>query len=118
MTKLEALRDLLGKVKAGDDAHDLGLSFPQIGPTANQHANIAIWITQASSGSLDAAKALHEAVLPGWGFGVTNVDCDMGVAAFVSRPNNHDDGFEASNPCPARAWLIAIIEALIAEEQT
>jgi hypothetical protein len=62
----------------------------------------------AYRGSLDAAKALHEATLPGWGWAI---DWDGGV--FVS---DDDITRHAHSPHPARAWLLAIIEALIAQE--
>jgi hypothetical protein len=58
--------------------------------------------------AMGAAKALHEAVLPRcrWGAG----DTQSGV---------YLDGYflhEPSNGNPARAWLLAIFEALIAQE--
>lgn len=68
----------------------------------------------AFDGYLDAAKALHDALLPGWIFDATN------DSAFVMRPwDYHGEpppqyGSEADNP--ARAWLLAILRALEAEE--
>lgn len=61
----------------------------------------------AYHGSLDAAKALHEALLPGWGF-----------SAGFDEVRHFSDVFKKGNPvitvfasCPARAWLIAILKA-------
>lgn len=74
---------------------------------------------EAYRGSLDAAKALHEAVFRGWEWGVTeNDDQPEGFAAFVAESGNYKNGFEATNDTPARAWLLAILEALIAEYDT
>lgn len=68
---------------------------------------------EANQGSLDAAKALHDAVLPGWHCRVTRgkhtreaiVQRDMMAGEYAS--GEADD--------TARAWLIAIIRALIEE---
>jgi len=66
----------------------------------------------AYDGSLDAAKALHDAVLPGWEFGYD------GTIAWVKLPGlrtsyRKDD----RNGFTSRAWLIAILKALIAMEK-
>lgn len=72
----------------------------------------------AFSGSLDAVKALHEALLPEWKW---YVDYDGEVGLW------HKTGTDAGNVCvddicvdgseihPARAWLLAILDALIQE---
>ena len=64
-------------------------------------------------GSLDAALALHEAVLPGWGWEIY----DEGVARVWPRPLGDDVYVSGRNDVVARAWLLAILEALIAQEQ-
>jgi hypothetical protein len=74
---------------------------------------------RAYHGSPDAAKALHEAVLPGWD--VLNIgqdDCygwivgvkkiDGGAGVWWGRNWNN----------PARAWLLAILRAKINKEMT
>ena len=111
MERLDALHDLLAKVKAGGDVYDFGVVG---GPTLRGYAE------GACVGSLDAAKKLHEAVLPGWSYMV-------GVkGAAVSVPDAHDGsigvvagqtGFSGVSDGSARAWLIAILEALIALEE-
>lgn len=65
----------------------------------------------AYHGSLDAAKALHEAVLPGWEWhlGPSNAK----VYPYNGSPLKSWSGM-ADNP--ARAWLLAILRALAAEE--
>ena len=96
--KTQALRDLLAKVEAGEWWGDL----PR---PAELHTDFC-W--KAFNGSLDAAKALHDAVLPGWGWAATQVGANVeGPAEFYS-----DDA-----TTPARAWLICIIRALIAQAE-
>ena len=63
----------------------------------------------AYRGSLDAAKALHDALLPGWVFEVA-VRPLGGPAAAVWRPK-HKEMFDAIANTPARAWLLAILKA-------
>jgi len=66
----------------------------------------------AHSGSLDAAKALHDAVLPGWWFAI------QPTGANVDSLVPHDGSLSmAANDNPARAWLLAIIRALIWQEE-
>lgn len=67
-------------------------------------------------GSLDAAKALHEALLPGWA-AILDID-----SAKVDMHSKYDDGernpsdewewmFDVQGIEPARAWLLAILKA-------
>lgn len=110
--KIEALKALLAKVEAGDfpalhrDVSAAGLAHNSYGRDCSGHA----W--DAFNGSLDAAKALHDAVLPGWDWNVT-----AGSASVFKTLHPHDgnihDGAAGDNP--ARAWLIAILRALIAQ---
>ena len=104
MSKLQALTALRDKVKAGDH-------FPK-GLRSNifGHNGNAKLCLDAYNGSLDAAKALHEAVLPGWGYEICN------GAEVTLRQYSKKIIFK--NVCPARAWLLAILEALIAQEGT
>lgn len=69
---------------------------------------------EAFSGSLDAALALHEALLPGWHPNVgRNVHhtvwraCVQRVGLDGEIKYFDADGFQ----CPARAWLLAILRA-------
>jgi hypothetical protein len=107
----QAMLNLRDKVKAGDidgglDPHfERGL-YPTYGMSLVYQAG------DAYNGSLDAAKALHEAVLPGWGwqiwggsYATLSYDFD---GAEIDVDNSHEDN-------PARAWLLAILEALIAQ---
>lgn len=107
--RLDSLKALREKVRAGattglNVTHLPDFMRPELG--------------EAVRDSLDAAKALHDAVLPGWIFDVTN------DSAFVMVPwaeQSDDPSFlnqytgESDNP--ARAWLIAILSALIDIEE-
>lgn len=62
----------------------------------------------AFHGSLDAAKALHEAVLPGWDWSVDNI----GRSQFCAYVYDGSKSIGAFKPDPARAWLLAIIRAM------
>ena len=64
--------------------------------------------TQRKAKSRIAAKALHEAVLPGWEWrGRDDGRWWVWCGGRVCREGKHD--------CPDRAWFIAIIKALIAK---
>ena len=76
-----------------------------------------IWLhaCKASQGSLDAAKAMHDAALPGWRALISAhlawVDIwDPTNTATINTP------IRAGATDPARAWLMAILRALIAQE--
>lgn len=64
------------------------------------------------NGSLDAAKALHDAVLPGWTFQVAHGE---GNAAALVSPIFDGTGpildGTGSAPTPAAAWVAAILRA-------
>ena len=101
MNKLEALIILRDKVKAGDDWCG-DMPWPE---------GLSVTHTiQAYKGSLDAAKALHEAVLPEWDWRLRSSGC-----AWVWR-TAMDLQESREQETPARAWLLAILEALIAQE--
>jgi hypothetical protein len=73
----------------------------------------------AFHGSLDAAKALHEAVLPGWVASPQIGGKSAGVTVWHCTLEDWESGQEISVnniACPARAWLLAVLEALIAQE--
>lgn len=112
MTRLEALKYLLAKVEAGD------LPFPALNEIFPRRGATIELVAKAYHGSLDAAKALHEAVLPGWAFSLAvgkRANGEMGCGAFLV----HDEleGIDGEADTPARAWLIAILKALIAKEE-
>ena len=114
MTRLEALKAMADKVEAGDfpvvwrDLAKTGLTHQSHGLDAKGLA----W--DAFNGSLDAAKALHEAVLPGW-------EASAGSWGAYVWPKDADSFFEYGSDGEgisySRAWLLAIIRALIAKEE-
>ena len=104
----QALTDLLEKVEAGGIEHYewsvLGVAMPERTWSATK---------SAYHGSLNAAKALHEAVLPGWEWWRDGETGDM----FVGDGSHLDDFWsDLYEEDPARAWLIAILKALIDQE--
>lgn len=105
---LQALEDLLAKVEAGTELDDWVLVMRAFGLRPDDRHISAI---EASKGSLDAAKALHEAVLPEWQIETFRLDGE--VVLRRTRPVDTHYGFSDGNP--ARAWLIAILEVLTAE---
>lgn len=65
-------------------------------------------------GSLDAAKALHEALLPGWFPGMSqNIHHGHWYVWVQDKAMLKD--FSAEDNSPARAWLIAILKAYRAQ---
>ena len=130
MTRKEALAELIAKVEAGDIAK---APFWKVWVPEGQDGNLAYTAKQAASGSLDAAKLLHEAMLPGWGWRVGG--CHLSDDAFVFPDFNcptHGERLRATVPelingqewseytdidqrpagCAARAWLLSILNAL------
>jgi|TARA_R110000851_G_scaffold72426_1_gene160534 hypothetical protein len=98
----DALTELLANIEAGhgnDPSDYLCLMI----------VNDSIAARNAYSGSLDAAKALHEAVLQGWDFSL-----GANYAEVADYPNRCGVYFIGTSDTPARAWLIAILKALIA----
>lgn len=70
---------------------------------------MGIHAKRAYNGSLDAAKVLHDAVLPGYRWGRQwSEHAWVEIADIPGR----SDRYYGENSDPARAWLIAIIRAL------
>ena len=72
---------------------------------------------KAFSGSLDASKRLHDALLPGWGWDVDD-DGQALVFKYASSADSAppDDYIGVRRDNPARAWLLSILRALKAGE--
>ena len=105
MTRKEALAELIEKVEAGEwDAAGFSRAL-----SYDDCRRLDAY--RAYEGSLDAAKALHEAVLPGWEWhlGPSNAK----IYPYNGSPVKSWDGMADT---PARAWLIAILRALYARE--
>ena len=78
------------------------------------------WANKAYRGSLDAAKALHEALLPEWS--LERLTMWPGSKCHACLWGTHEEGGErwhsfedgrvdAEAVTPARAWLLAILRA-------
>ena len=117
-TRKDALIELRDKVKAGIDPNESAAAMPC------QRTTDLTYL--AFRGSLDAAKALHEAVLPGWAISRLTDWPSVGASCEIwgthegkdgERWHHHTDGrARADAHTLARAWLLAILEALIAQE--
>ena len=118
----DALKELRAKVEAG------GYDTPNfIALVSKPHQQCRAG--EAYRGSLDAALDLHNGVLPGMPVKLTDMSADFlgghGWDVTINYPfNRWDDSytthwtnhsFTAYSKAPARAWLIAILKALIAE---
>jgi hypothetical protein len=103
-------RQALIRVRDAVRASDLStISAEHIYAAFGKHYQKRFWEIY-QSGSLNAAKALQEAVLPEWWCKLrlsTRPTASMG--RLDPEVEGHDDN-------PARAWLLAILEALIASE--
>ena len=96
MDRKEALAELIAKVEAGKPAK-VETWFAALG--------VEYYLARdAAGGSLDAAKALHEAVLPGWGWTIQKE-----AMAYVYGSIGE---FAGSSSSEARAWLLAILKVL------
>ena len=100
MTRKKALAELIEKVEAGEYCDHVARI--RGGFDGGDLASF----TLAFEGSLDAAKALHEAVLPGWDWVIGRTNDGLTIHANVGNEA------EAFDDCPARAWLLAILRAL------
>ena len=114
-SRKDALQGLLDSVTAGDEARvstriramsslyrDAGEYFPGYDMQKVYH------------GSLDAALALHNAVLPGFEVSYLGQE-DIGWTVSLARLGPQARGEVSHQTTPARAWLCAILQALIAE---
>ena len=132
MTRKEALAELITKVEAGTPYETMGhtmmcqRAFPKpddFDGSRESYSNSAaqMAILAWRNDDLNAAKALHEAVLPGWLWtngAVPKTPYGQGKSrlCFVwpDDPTSHLCKFrpEGKHPNPARAWLLAILKAL------
>ena len=100
-----ALEDLLAKIEAPKITHD-GAMFYAFGDN---------WLNcfDAYNGSLDAAIALHKAVLSEWCWSVDSMGQAMVWFPWVEGDAPSYAGFTSGEPT-ARSLLAAILKALIA----
>lgn len=113
MTDKTALRQLIEAVEAGND-DGLIRKVDLLHALINGHA--VECALDAYHGSLDAAKSLHEALLPGWVPKVySSLEDDKStffqVVLFKGGRNSEGEGKNF-----ARAWLISILKAYEAQQ--
>jgi len=105
MTQLEALKELLEKVEAGNWG-------PFDGPS--NETGLSDWCLYFDKimleNSMDTALSLFDAVLPGGTWHLTSSGTAIVDTYTASHVVKHEDGHH-----PVRALLIAIIKAKIAE---
>lgn len=105
--QIKALDTLIAAVESGGNAiqHNIYVKAAHAFTPEDAYGKCTFHdVAQAFYGSLDASKALHEALLPGWGW---TVSAD-GSSVYGDDPKVYD-GDDARSP--ARAWLIAILKA-------
>ena len=104
---IKALDELIAAVESGGDTiqHNIYIKASHAFPPESAYGKCPFYeVDRAFHGSIDAAKALHDALLPGWTWtrwpqGDIEV-CKDGCEFYIGQ------SFD-----PARAWLIAILKA-------
>ena len=107
------LDDLIKVVEAGDDVLVLVVvrDMASAAHDKGEHFHADDMLKAYYHKSLDAAKALHDALLPGWEWNI-----DAGDGAYVENRGDFGLEYSADIPgMPARAWLLAILKAKQAE---
>ncbi len=107
---LKALEDIVAKIEDGIDpeVEDFATVFP---PKSTNEREVFQNAYDAYNGSLDAAKALHEVVLPDWTRFADATAPEMGIT--ITLLDTSVNEVVADLPCEARAWLLAILRALV-----
>jgi hypothetical protein len=101
--KVETLDKLIAAVDAGAIArHDLDAFIPWRGLDSLTNDSL-----DAYNGSLDAAKRLHDALLFGWSYLISENDAEIWPTGAYPQTTAAQ---AMSNP--ARAWLLAILRAM------
>ena len=119
-TDRTALRALIEAVEAGDANADVWRDIWRHDKIWTMQ--VALKANLAFKGSLNAAKALHEALLPEWGWTMTSdgfaqIDYD-GDEPLAEGADFSDYVKEARlDGYPVRAWLLAILRALEATQE-
>ena len=104
MTCKQALADLIAKVEAGGLPREtIAIAAFDVQPILTNWRGV---VADAYNGSLDAAKLLHEAVLPRY-----YAQVYMCTAPEMCRVDI-GGGHTGRGDNPARAWLLAILRAL------
>ena len=103
-----SIKELREAVQAGGNYAHIDF-FTPLDPLTEM-GDLGIDGRNAYCGSLDAAKRLHDALLPGWVITIERVNSGQWMATLRLEPRvgtvraNDSDG--------ARAWLLALLRAL------
>ena len=113
MTRKQALAELIAKVEAGTLIPDNLIVSSEVSAMIDLAVNVSdlhgdVWadLCAAYDGSLDAAKALHEAMLPRRYAQVHMWPVPEMCRVYIGG------GHTGRADNPARAWLLAILRAL------
>lgn len=105
------------KVEVGADRFSTDVSDPLTKALYGPKCTFSDWgiVNKAlNEDSLDAVKELHEAALAyGWDFEAFHLAGEV----VLRRSNPVDSHYGYADGNPARAWLIAILKALIAQTE-
>ena len=112
----DALKRLIDAVEAGSIRSKFDPAFERaIYPQVKAMSTVYL-AGEAYCGSLDAAKDLHEALLPGWR---CEINWKPGEAADACVSNGSGDEIEwgdaQQSASAARTWLLAILRAKLSE---
>lgn len=110
---MDALDKLIEAVEAGTAK----ISDFIVIPIGEDMLEIFALQSEAYHGSLDAALALHEALLPGW---AVNIDILIGRKGPISSDVKLNDDmtiYAGQEKTPARAWLLAVLKAYRSTQQ-
>ena len=113
MIRFEALKELAAKVQAGGTEGKFDPKFERAFYQVSKTMATVYWASDAYHGSLDAAKALHEAVLPGW---TVWYQTFVGISVKPMGAKIWQEPVPFTY-IPARAWLLSILRALIAMDE-
>lgn len=104
------LHNLIEAVERGDRAVTNWRDFAALIHDGDTMSDLPILAHRAYHGDLNAAAALHEALLPGWGWEMYHQD-----GCRVWESGNPTNLFIGKATDPARAWLLAILRAVEAK---
>lgn len=112
MDKAKQLRELADRVEGGYDQPDFVTKTDWDISKALGHDNerIAILVSKILQGSLDAAKALHDSVLPGWTVEKIEERSDI-KTWWVKLGTGSRTACFGETKEPSAAWVTAILRA-------
>ena len=94
-----------GTARPGQYGHP-DVMFMEVWPPTVSGPQLWQYASEAYDGSLDAAKRLHDAMLPGWGAMLRHSTRPCVTVGYVDAVQ------EAQDEDLARAWLLSILRAM------